>query len=78
MARAFKKLIKLRPLQRGNLVLRVIKGLIGDPIGKFILKWSEPYFIRELTPEGAAWLMDLYENQFSESTNVDQLKMYYI
>ncbi|RVW77707.1 Retrovirus-related Pol polyprotein from transposon 17.6 [Vitis vinifera] len=35
---------------------------------------SGPYFIRELTPEGAAWLMDLDGNQFSESTNVDQLK----
>ncbi|RVW64689.1 Gag-Pol polyprotein [Vitis vinifera] len=29
---------------------------------------------RELTPEGAAWLMDLDGNQFSEPTNVDQLK----
>ncbi|RVW23587.1 hypothetical protein CK203_091487 [Vitis vinifera] len=29
---------------------------------------------RELSPEGAAWLMDLDGNQFSELTNVDQLK----
>ncbi|RVW90363.1 Pol polyprotein [Vitis vinifera] len=29
---------------------------------------------RELTPEGAAWLMDLDGNRFSEPTNVDQLK----
>ena len=58
--------------------MRVIRGLIRDPRGKFRPNWSGPYFIRELTPEGAAWLMDLYENQFSESTNVDQLKMYYV
>ncbi|RVW90697.1 hypothetical protein CK203_046460 [Vitis vinifera] len=29
---------------------------------------------RELTPEGAAWLMDLDGNRFSKMTNVDQLK----
>ncbi|RVW78290.1 hypothetical protein CK203_055764 [Vitis vinifera] len=31
----------------------------------------------ELTPEGAAWLMDLDGNQFSEPTNVDQLKRHH-
>ncbi|RVW86099.1 hypothetical protein CK203_037948 [Vitis vinifera] len=40
--------------------------------------WSGPYVIRELTPEGAAWLTDLDGNQFLEPTNVDQLKKYYI
>ncbi|KAL6324064.1 hypothetical protein AAG906_006335 [Vitis piasezkii] len=51
-----------------------IGGLIRDPRGKFRPNWSGPYFIRELTPEGAAWLMDLDGNRFSEPTNVDQLK----
>ncbi|WJZ82855.1 hypothetical protein VitviT2T_002579 [Vitis vinifera] len=74
MARAFKKRVKPRPLHVGDLVLRVIRGLIRDPRGKFRPSWSGPYFIRELTPEGAAWLMDLDGNQFSEPTNVDQLK----
>ncbi|RVX21644.1 Gag-Pol polyprotein [Vitis vinifera] len=46
----------------------------GDPRGKFRPNWSGPYFVRELTPEGAAWLMDLDGNRFSEPTNVDQLK----
>ena len=58
--------------------MRVIKGLIRDPRGKFRPSWSESYFIRELTLEGAAWLMDLDGNQFSELTNVDQLKRYYV
>ena len=78
MARAFKKRVKPRPLQRGDLVLRVLRGLAGDPRGKFRPTWSGPYIIRELTPEGAAWLIDLDGNQFSESTNVDQLKKYYV
>ena len=66
------------PLQRGESMLRVIRGLIRGPRGKFRPSWSEPYFIRELSLEDAAWLMDLDGNQFSESTNVDQLKRYYV
>ena len=78
MARTFKKEVKPRPLQIGDLVLKVIRGLIRDPRGKFRPSWSKPYFIRELTQEGAAWLMDLDGSQFSELTNVDQLKRYYV
>ena len=78
MAHTFKKRVKPRPLQIGDLVLKVIRGLIKDPRGKFRPSWSGPYFIRELTPEGVAWLMDLDGNQFSEPTNVDQLKRYYV
>ena len=44
------------------MVLKVIRGLIRDPKGKFIPNWSGHYFIRELTLEGAAWLMDLDGN----------------
>ncbi|RVW37117.1 hypothetical protein CK203_084584 [Vitis vinifera] len=55
-------------------VLPVIRGLIRDLRGKFRPNWNEPYFIRELTPKSAAWLMDLDGNRFSEPTNVDRLK----
>ena len=78
MARAFKKRVKHRPLQRGDLILRVLRGLVTDHRGKFRPNWSGPYIIRELTPEGAAWLMVLDGNQFSEPTNVDQLKKLYV
>ena len=78
MAHDFKKRVKPRPLQIGDLVLKVIKGLIRDPSGKFRPNWSGPYFIRELTSKGVAWLMDLDGNRFSELTNVDQLKRYYV
>ena len=62
MGRAFKKRVKPRQLQRGDLVLRVLRGLVTDPRGNFRPNWSGPYIIRELTPEGAAWLMDLDGN----------------
>ena len=78
MSCAFKKWVKPRPLQRGDLVLKAINGLIRDPKGKFRPNWSRPYFIRELTSKGAAWLMDLNGNRFSKSINMDQLKRYYV
>ncbi|RVW68632.1 Retrovirus-related Pol polyprotein from transposon 17.6 [Vitis vinifera] len=45
MALAFKKRVKPRPLQKGDLVLRILRGLIGDPRGKFRPSWSGPYVI---------------------------------
>nr|CAN73152.1 hypothetical protein VITISV_025361 [Vitis vinifera] len=56
----------------------IAMGLIRDPRGKFRPNWSGSYSIRELTPKGTAWLMDLDGNRFSEPTNVDQLKKYYV
>ena len=78
MAGVFRKRVKPRPLHKVNLVLRIVRGLVGDPRGKFRPSWSGPYVIRELTPERAAWLTNLDGNQFSEPTNVDQLKKYYV
>eukprot|EP00261_Vitis_vinifera_P034172 XP_019075415.1 PREDICTED: uncharacterized protein LOC109122606 [Vitis vinifera] len=77
MTRAFRKRVKPRKFQRGDLVLKVLRGLISDPRGKFRPSWSRPYVIRDLTREGAAWLTDLDGNQFKEPVNVDQLKKFY-
>ena len=77
MTCAFRKRVKLRKFQKGDLVLKVLKGLINDPRGKFRPNWSWPYVIQDLTQEGAAWLTDLDGNQFTEPVNVDQLKRFY-
>ena len=77
MTRAFRKMVKPRKFQKGDLVLKVLRGLINDPRGKFRPNWSGPYIIRDLTQEGAAWLTDLDGNQFTEPVNVDQLKRFY-
>ena len=45
MTRAFRKKVKPRKFQRGDLVLKVLRGLINDPRGNFRLNWSEPYVI---------------------------------
>ena len=77
MIHAFRKKVKPRKLKKGDLVLKVLKGLISDLRGKFRPTWSGPYVIRDLTREGAAWLTDLDRNQFTEPVNVDQLKKFY-
>ena len=77
MTRTFRKRVKPRKFKKGDLVLKVLKGLINDPRGKYRPNWSGPYVIRDLTREGAAWLTDLDENQFTELVNVDQLKKFY-
>ena len=71
MACAFKKRVKPRPLQNGDLVLRILRGLVGDPRKKLRPSWSGPYVIRELTLKGVAWLTNLDGNQFSKPANVD-------
>ena len=77
MTRAFRKRVRPRKFQKSDLVLKVLRGLINDPRGKFKPNWSGPYVIRDLTQEGAAWLIDLDGNQFIEPVNVDQLKKFY-
>ena len=77
MTRAFRKRVKPRKFQKGDLVLKVLKGLISDPRGKFRPTWNGSYVIRDLTRDGAAWLTNLDENQFTEPVNVDQLKKFY-
>ena len=49
MTRAFRKRVKPRKFQKGDLVLKVLRGLINDPRGKFRPNWSGPYVIRDLT-----------------------------
>ena len=77
MTRAFRKRVRPKKFQKGDLVLKVLRGLINDHRGKFRLNWSEPYVIQDLTQEGAAWLTYLDGNKFTKPVNVDQLKRFY-
>ena len=77
MTCALRKRVKPEKFKKGDLVLKVLRGLIVDPRGKFRLTWSGPYVIRDMTREEATWLTDLNENQFTELVNVDQLEKFY-
>ncbi|RVW21455.1 hypothetical protein VitviT2T_030379 [Vitis vinifera] len=45
MTCGFRKRVRPRKFQRGDLVLKVLRGLISDPRGKFRPSWSGPYVI---------------------------------
>ena len=75
MTHAFIKRVQPRKFQKGDLILKVLRGLLGG--GKFRPTWSGPYVIRDLTREGAAWLTNLDGNQFMEPVKVNQLKKFY-
>ena len=45
MIRAFRKRVKLRKFKKGDLVLKVLRGLINDPRCKVRPNWSGPYVI---------------------------------
>ena len=45
MTHAFRKRVKPRKFHKGDLVLKVLKGLISNPRGKFRPSWSGPYVI---------------------------------
>ena len=53
MTRAFRKKVKPRRFQKGDLSLKGLRGLISDSRGKFRPTLSRPYVIRDLTREGA-------------------------
>ena len=71
------KRVKPKKFQKGDLVLKVLRGLINDHRGKFRPTWSGSYVIRDLTRDGASWLTNIDENQFTEPINMDQLKKFY-
>ena len=49
MTCAFRTMVKPRKFKKRDLVLKVLRGLIGDPRGKFRLTWSGLYVISDLT-----------------------------
>ncbi|RVW40342.1 hypothetical protein CK203_029248 [Vitis vinifera] len=47
--------VKPRPLQKGDLVLRILRGLVGDPRGSSNLVGVALCYSR-VDSEGAAWM----------------------
>ncbi|XP_074304145.1 uncharacterized protein LOC141638833 [Silene latifolia] len=76
--RAFNKKVKSRGINEGDLVLKSVRALLPvDPRGKFKPNWAGPYLVKKILTGGTARLTDLDGNDFSNPTNLDQLKKYY-
>ncbi len=78
VAKAFNKKVKPRNLKEGDLVLKEMLTRVSDPRGKFKPNWVGPYIIKTILPGGAAKLMDEEGNEFTQPTNLDRLRKYYI
>lgn len=77
MAWAFNKHVRPRNLKEGDFVLKEVRAPVMDPRGKFRPKWVGPYIIKTIMSERGVRLMDLDGIEFSQPTNLDQLKRYY-
>ena len=76
--RAFNKKVKPRNIQEGDLVLKSVRApLPVDPRGKFKPNWAGPYLVKKILSGGAVRLSDLDGEDFTNPTNLDQLKKYY-
>ncbi|XP_074277940.1 uncharacterized protein LOC141601545 [Silene latifolia] len=76
--RALNKKVKPRKIKEGDLVLKSVRALLPvDPRGKFKPIWAGPYLVKRILKGGGVRLTDLDGNDFSNPTNLDQLKKYY-
>ena len=78
MARAFNKKVKHKTVKAGDWVLKHAKQNVSNPKGKFRPNWEGPYLVKTVLSRGAIKLMDSEGNEFSEPTDVDRLKKYYV
>ena len=80
LARAYNKRVRTvnQPLKAGDLVLKLVKATHTDPRGKFRPNWEGPFVIKKLLQKGAAKVMDMDGNEFTNPINIDKLKRYYI
>ncbi|XP_077210977.1 uncharacterized protein LOC143846427 [Tasmannia lanceolata] len=48
--KAFNKKVRIRDVQKGDLVLKTFRAPVYDPRGKFKPNWSGPYIVDEVLP----------------------------
>ncbi|XP_077215936.1 uncharacterized protein LOC143850590 [Tasmannia lanceolata] len=75
--KAFNKKVRIRDLQKGDLVLKTFRASVYDPRGKFKPNWTGPYIVDEVLPGKVVRLLDQNGEKLTKPTNLDQLKKYY-
>ena len=78
LAKAFNKKVKHKSVKVGECVLKQAKQSVPDLKSKFRQNWEGPYLVKTILSRGAVKLMDSKGNEFSEPTNTDRLKKYYV
>ena len=78
ISRAFNKKVKPRKIKAGDMVLKQSREIVFNPRGKFRPNWEGPYLVKIVLPKGAARILDLEGNEFTEPVNLHRLKKYYL
>ena len=73
IARVFNKKVKLRILEEGDLVLKVLKDETFDPRQKMKPRWFGPFIIKKIMSGGATRIMDLDGEEMLHPINMDRL-----
>ena len=77
MSRYFNTKVKPRNIKEGDLVLKALRKNVMDPRGKFRPNWSAPYIKKTILSGEATKHTDMDGKEFSNITNMDQLKKFY-
>ena len=77
MIKAFNKKIKHQVYQAGDLVIKRIILLQGDPRGKWTPTYEGPFIIKKIFLGGAMILTTMDGEDLSHPMNVDIVKKYY-
>ncbi|XP_074277218.1 uncharacterized protein LOC141600861 [Silene latifolia] len=73
--RAFNKKVIPRGTSEGDLVLKSVRALLPiDPRGTFKPNWAGPYLVKKILSGGVVRLTYLDGNDFTNPTNLDQMK----
>ncbi|KAL0360980.1 UNVERIFIED_CONTAM: hypothetical protein Sradi_3782500 [Sesamum radiatum] len=75
MIRRYNSLVKERPLQIGDLVLRKVE--VQRPVGKLKPKWEGPYRVRAIQREGTYELETLEGVKMPHTWTIHNLKKFY-
>ncbi|XP_059302313.1 uncharacterized protein LOC132054287 [Lycium ferocissimum] len=78
MARAFKKHVRTRVFQIGQLVLKRIFPNQEEYKGKFAPNWQEPYMVQKVLSGEAVVLAKMDGQEWPKAINSDAFKRYYV
>jgi hypothetical protein len=68
--------VQLKNIKPGHLVLRRVAN--PDTVGKLQLKWEGPFLVVSSSRPGSCRLKDIDDNDIPISSNVDELRRYYV
>ena len=77
MIKAFNKKIRPRVYQAGDLVIKRIILLQGDPRGKWTPTYEGPFVVKRIFSGGAMMLTNMDGEDFPHPINTDMVKKYH-